>query len=173
MGVGVFYFGRNDLQKNLADYDLAFRSITRQLVSQTPDSFGLYQGILDNDEIGVQDIDGSSDILEAIKSVFDRMVVVLDGVDATNERGLARLLHLLFKFSRIPSLKVLMTSRSRVPDRLKDYGISEVEARPPDSEIALYFAKYIDVSPVNYEVLDESHTKLFPYQKFIDISNGL
>ncbi|KAJ4019665.1 hypothetical protein NW766_003422 [Fusarium irregulare] len=101
------------------------------------------------------------------------MVVVLDGVDATNNRGLAQLLHLLLKFSRIPSLRLLMTSRSGVPDRLKDYGLSEVEARPPDSDIALYFAKCIDESPINYEVLDESHTKLFPYQKFIDISNGL
>ena len=173
MGVGVFYFGQHDVQKNLADYDLAFRSITRQLVSQTPGSLGLYQGILDNDEIGVQDIDGSSHILEAIQIVFDRMIIVLDGVDATNERGLARLINLLLKFSRIPSLRVLMTSRSGAPDRLKDYGISEVEARPPDSDIALYFAKYIDESPVNPQVLDESHTKPFPYQKFIDISNGL
>ncbi|RBR15628.1 uncharacterized protein FIESC28_07269 [Fusarium coffeatum] len=173
MGVGIFYFGQRDVQNNLADYDLAFRSITRQLVSQTPGSLGLYQGILDNDEIGVQDIDGSSDILETIQSVFGRMVVVLDGVDATNERGLAQLLHLLLEFSRIPSLRVLMTSRSGAPDRLKDYGLSEVEARSPDSDIALYFAKYIDESHVDHEVLHESHTRLLPYQKFIDISNGL
>ncbi|KAJ4138741.1 hypothetical protein NW768_002612 [Fusarium equiseti] len=173
MGVGVFYFGRNDLQYNLADYDLAFRSIIRQLASQTPDSLALWQDILDDEEVGVEDLTGTTDILEKMLNAFEKMVVVLDGVDATNETGLSELLDLLLNEKKIPSLRVLMTSRSRAPVALKDFGISEVEARPPDSDIALYFARYIDESPVNPEVLDESHTKLFPYQRFVEISHEL
>ncbi|KAH7183584.1 uncharacterized protein B0J16DRAFT_307923, partial [Fusarium flagelliforme] len=175
MGVGVFYFGRNDQQYNLADYDLAFRSITRQLVSQTPNTLGLWQKILDDQDIGVEDVTGTADILEIMASAFDKMVVVLDGLNDMEEEGLAELMELLLYDKKIPSLKVLMTSREPAPDPLwiVDFGLVEVEARPPDSDIALYFAKYIDESPVNSEVLDESYTKIFPYQKFIDISNGL
>lgn len=173
MGVGVFYFGPNDLQCNLADYDLAFRSITRQLVSQTPDSLGLWQSILDDEEIGVQDLTSTTDILEKMANAFEKMVIVLDGVDATNETGLAELLGLLLKDKQIPSLRVLLTSRYRAPDVLKDFGLSEVEARLPDSHIGIYVTKYIEESPVSPEVLDEFDTSLFPYRKFFDISNGL
>jgi hypothetical protein len=172
MAVGVFYFGRNDLQYNLADYDLAFRSITRQLMSQTPH---LWQRIVDDTEIESPGLSETSDMMEKMARTFDRMVVVLDGVDATNESGLEELMHRLFENKNIPSLRILITSRLPTPDALKfiGVGISEIEARAPESDIALYFAKYIDESPVDPEILNETHTKPFPYQKFFDLSNGL
>ncbi|EKJ76545.1 hypothetical protein NXS19_011145 [Fusarium pseudograminearum] len=172
---GVFYFGCSDLQYNLADYDLAFRSITRQLVSQTPDSLGLWQSIVDNEEMETPCLNVSSKIIEKITSTFDKIVVILDGVDATNESGLNDLFHLLFDEKVIPSLKILITSRLPFPNAIDrtDLGISQIEARAPESDIALYFARYIDESPVNAEVPDPARVRLFPYKKFFDLSNGL
>lgn len=173
MGVGVFYFSHNDQQRNIADYDLAFRSITRQLLSQTTDS--LWQMILAVVDVGIEDVNGTSEMLAMMTGAFDKMVVLLDGVNDMNKEALGELLELLFVEKNIPSLRLLITSRQPDFDALwiKDFGLVEVEARPSDSDIALYLSKYIEESPVNPEVLDESHTKLFPYQKFIDISNGL
>uniref|UniRef100_A0A4E9EGL8 Nephrocystin 3-like N-terminal domain-containing protein n=1 Tax=Gibberella zeae TaxID=5518 RepID=A0A4E9EGL8_GIBZA len=172
---GVFYFGRNDLQYNLADYDLAFRSITRQLVSQTPDSLGLWQSITDNEEMETPCLDVSSKIIEQISSAFDKIIVILDGVDATNESGLNDLFHLLFDERIIPSLKILITSRLPFPNALDriDLGISEIEAHAPESDIGLYFASYIDESPVDAEFPDPARVRLFPYKKFFDLSKGL
>lgn len=120
-------------------------------------------------------LDVSSKIIEQLKSTFDKIIVILDGVDATNESGLKDLLHLLFDERIIPSLKILITSRLPFPNALDrtDLGISEIEAHAPESDIGLYFASYIDESPVNAEFPDPARVRLFPYKKFFDLSNGL
>jgi hypothetical protein len=173
MGAGVFYFGHNDLQYNLADYDLAFRSITRQLVSQTPDSLGFWRRIMNNEEIGVEDLAGTSYILENMASFFDNMVVVLDGVNATNETGgtgLAELLGLLLNDKKIPSLKILITSQTKPPKVLETFGLFEIYARAPNSDLSLYLLRYMDESPANPEVPNESHNQSFSYQRLMTIS---
>ena len=173
VGVGVFYFGRNDQQHKLADYYLALSSIARQLLSQIPDS--RWQTILGVLDVGIEDVTSAPDMLGMMTGDFDKMIVVLDGVEDMNNEGLGELLEFLFVENEIPSLRLLITSRQPDFDArwMEDFGLVEVEARPSDLDIALYLSKYIDESPVNPEVLDESHTKRFPYQKFIDISNGL
>lgn len=57
---GVFYLGSNDPQRNLADYNLSFRSITRQLVSQTPVYGDTWRDIMNDRAIGVEDLAGTS-----------------------------------------------------------------------------------------------------------------
>lgn len=144
-------------------------------MSQTPDSLGLWQSITDNEEMETPCLDVSSKIIEKISSAFDKIIVILDGVDATNESGLNDLFHLLFDERIIPSLKILITSRHPFPNALDriDLGISEIEAHAPESDIGLYFASYIDESPVDAEFPDPARVRLFPYKKFFDLSNGL
>ncbi|XEV07490.1 hypothetical protein FSHL1_012777 [Fusarium sambucinum] len=175
IGCGVFYFGRNNLQYNVADYNLAFQSITRQLLSETPDSLRLWTSISYDTDVETPGLKVTSKIIEQMRIIFKKIIIILDGVDATNESGLNELLRLLFNGNMSSPLKILITSRLPSPNALKrtEIGISEIEAGAPESDIALYFARHIDESPVNAESLDPMRVKLFPYKEFFNISNGL
>ncbi|KAJ4247525.1 hypothetical protein NW762_013205 [Fusarium torreyae] len=109
-------------------------------------------------------------------SEFNKFLIILDGVDAATESGLQDLMKTLFgdDIHELP-LRVLITSRASPPDVLKaqNVGVSSIEAHASRMDLGLYIARIIDESPVKPEYLDESHTKLFPYQKLFNMSNGL
>ncbi|KAF9769523.1 hypothetical protein IL306_013055 [Fusarium sp. DS 682] len=173
-GVAVFHFGRHDLQYNLADYGLALRSITRQIVSQLPAESALPTQIFENMEVGTGDIESTAAVLNKLASEFSKMVIILDGVDASNEAGLHELMDILLEGnSQVPQVKVMMTSQNPPSDALtKRFGISTMKCSASDQDLSLYYARAMDEAPVSAEVLDESHTKLFPYQKLMEMADG-
>lgn len=166
-GAAVYNFGRHELQYNLADYNLALRSITRQLVSQLPEESTLPARILETIDDGFGDAETTVAILQMLASEFDRIIIILDGVDSSNEAGLRELMEILLR--KKTRLRIMMTSQSPPSDT---FGMSTITARATDQDLSLYHAKAIDEAPVSTEVLDDSHTRLFPYQKLMDMADG-
>ncbi|EXM18301.1 hypothetical protein FOTG_13576 [Fusarium oxysporum f. sp. vasinfectum 25433] len=170
-GAAVYHFGRHELQYNLADYNLALRSITRQLVSQLPEESTLPAQILETIDDGFGDAETTVAILQMLASEFGRIIIILDGVDSSNEAGLRELMEILLR--KKTRLRIMMTSQSPPSDTLIDtFGMSTITARATDQDLSLYHAKAIDEAPVSTEVLDDSHTRLFPYQKLMDMAHG-
>ncbi|KAF4956265.1 hypothetical protein FSARC_11621 [Fusarium sarcochroum] len=176
VAVAAYHFSRDHVQYNLADYGHALQSTLRQLLSQLPVSSNVLQDFLTNTERPLHWRNNFHDMLKNITSEFDKFLIILDGVDAATESGLQDLMKTLFgnDMHALP-LRILITSRASPPDIFKahDLGVSLIEAHANRMDLGLYIAKAIDESPVNPEYLDESHTKLFPYQKLFDMSNGL
>lgn len=103
------------------------------------------------------------------------MVIILDGVDPTNEDGIRALNSALFSNEHNhPSVRLLMVARS-VPTAtiIRPHPSSLLEARASRGDLALYYCKAIEESLVDPTYLDESHTKLFNYKKLFDMSGGL
>ncbi|KAM0230671.1 hypothetical protein ACHAP5_011306 [Fusarium lateritium] len=173
--VDAFYFGRRDVQRNEADYNLAFRSIARQTVAQLPPESTALQNILKEAELDNGDIYSSYNFIRKVNREYDRMVIILDGVDPTNEDGIRALNRVLFSDNHHhPSVRLLMVARS-IPTapKIRPHPSSLVEARASKGDLALYYCRAIDESPVDPTYLDESHTKLFNYNKLFDMSDGL
>ncbi|KAF4494916.1 Ankyrin-2 [Fusarium agapanthi] len=170
-GAAVYHFGRHELQYNLADYNLALRSVTRQLVSQLPEESPLPAQILETIDDGLGDTDSTVTILQMLASTFCRIIIILDGVDSSNEAGLRELMRSLLKEK--PQLRIMLTSRGP-PSRalFHGFGINTITARATDQDLSLYRARAIDEAPVNVEVLDDSNTRLLPYQKLMDMADG-
>ncbi|KAF5597438.1 ankyrin-2 [Fusarium pseudoanthophilum] len=170
-GAAVYHFGRHELQFNLADYGLALRSITRQLVSQLPERSTLPAQILETIEDGLGDAESTVTILQMLASAFCRIVIILDGVDSSNEAGLRELMKTLLREKM--QFQIMLTSRVPPSHALSDaFGINTITARATNEDLSLYHARAIDEAPVNAEVLDGSHTRPFPYQKLIDMADG-
>ncbi|TXB95931.1 hypothetical protein FocTR4_00016390 [Fusarium oxysporum f. sp. cubense] len=170
-GAAVYHFGRHELQYNLADYNLALRSITRQLVSQLPEVSTLPARILETIDDGFGDAETTVAILQMLASEFDRIIIILDGVDSSNEAGLRELMEILLR--KKTRLRIMMTSHSPPSGTFIDtFGMSTIRARATDQDLSLYHAKAIDEAPVSTEVLDDSHARLFPYQKLMDMADG-
>ncbi|KAF5550959.1 ankyrin-2 [Fusarium mexicanum] len=169
-GAAVYHFGRHELQYNLADYNLALRSITRQLVSQLPENSTLPAQILETIDDGLGDTDSTVTILQMLASAFHRIIIILDGVDSSNEAGLCELIEILLKEKA--QLRIMLTSRGQPSRALSHgFGINTITACATDQDLSLYHARAIDEAPVNAEVLDDSNTRLF-YQKLIDMADG-
>ena len=127
---------------------------------------------MNDSAIGVEDLAGTSDILENISGVFRRMIVVLDGVNSSNENtGLTSLLNFLLNRVDVPSLRILMTTQTGPPEVFDTFDKLEIYAQPPDSDLSLYTLRYIDEAPANPEVPNESHDQPFSYQRLMNISN--
>ncbi|KAG5760329.1 hypothetical protein H9Q69_013530 [Fusarium xylarioides] len=170
-GAAVYHFGRHELQYNLADYNLALRSITRQLVSQLPENSTLLAQILETIEDGLGDTESTVSILQMLGSAFCRIVIILDGADSSNEAALHELLKILLKEKT--QLRIMLASRGPPSQALLDtFGITTITAHATDEDLSLYQARAIDEAPVNSEVLDDSHNRLFPYQKLMDMADG-
>ncbi|KAF5593202.1 ankyrin-2 [Fusarium pseudocircinatum] len=174
-GAAVYHFGRHELQFNLADYSLALRSITRQLVSQLPENSTLAAEVLETIEDGLGDAESTMTILQMLASAFCRIVIILDGVDSSNEAGLHELIKILLEEKT--QLRIMLTSRGPPSQALSDaFGIDTITARATDQDLSLYHAKAMDEAPVSAEVLDEvlddSHATLFPYQKLMEMADG-
>ncbi|CCT72683.1 uncharacterized protein FFUJ_12574 [Fusarium fujikuroi IMI 58289] len=170
-GAAVYHFGRHELQFNLADYNLALRSITRQLVSQLSEKSTFPIQVLETIDDGLGDAVSAVTILQLLASEFRRIVIILDGVDSSNEVGLRELMELLLKEKT--QLQMMLTSRDPPSHALSNaFGINTIVARATDEDLSLYHARAIDEAPVGAEVLDDSHTKLFPYQKLMEMADG-
>lgn len=170
-GAAVYHFGRHELQFNLADYNLALRSITRQLVSQLSEESPLPAQVLEIIDDGLGDAESTVTILQLLASEFRRIVIILDGVDSSNEVGLRELMELLLKAKT--QLQIMLTSRDPPSHALSDaFGINMITARAADEDLSLYHARAIDEAPVSAEVQDDSHTRLFPYQKLMEMADG-
>ncbi|KAM0196050.1 hypothetical protein ACHAPI_006068 [Fusarium lateritium] len=173
--VGAFYFSRRDVQRNKADYNHAFRSIARQTVAQLLPESAALQSILEEADLDNCDVYSSYKFIRKVNHEHDRMVIILDGVDPTNEDGILALHHVLFPDNHDhPSVRLLMVARS-VPTAMtiRPHPSSLIEARASNGDLALYYGRAIDESPVDPAYLDESHTKLFNYNKSFNMSNGL
>ncbi|KAH7151113.1 hypothetical protein DER46DRAFT_628970 [Fusarium sp. MPI-SDFR-AT-0072] len=170
-GAAVYHFGRHELQYNLADYNLALRSITRQFVSQLAEESTLPARILETIDDGFGDAETTVAILQMLASGFSRIIIILDGVDSSNEAGLHELMEVLLR--KKTRLRIMMAGRSPPSDVLIDiFGISTITARATDQDLSLYHARAIDDALVDAEVLDDSHTRLFPYQQLMDMADG-
>ncbi|KAF5694019.1 hypothetical protein FDENT_1323 [Fusarium denticulatum] len=170
-GAAVYHFGRHELQFNLADYNLALRSITRQLVSQLPEKSTLPAQILETIDDGLGDAESTVTILQMVASTFCRIIIILDGVDSSNEPGLRELIGILLE-EKI-QLRILLTSRGPPSHALSGaFGINTITARATNEDLSLYHARAIEEAPVNAEVLDDSHARPFPYQKLKDMADG-
>ncbi|KAI1044408.1 hypothetical protein LB505_012905 [Fusarium chuoi] len=170
-GAALYHFGRHELQFNLADYDLALRSITRQLVSQLSEKCTLPAQVLETIDDGLGDAEITVTILQLLASEFRRIVIILDGVDSSNEAGLRELMQLLLKEKT--QLQLMLTSRNPPSHALSNaFGINMITARATDEDLSLYHARAIDEAPVSAEVLADTHTKLFPYQKLMEMADG-
>nr|RBR00449.1 hypothetical protein FVER53263_13859 [Fusarium verticillioides] len=170
-GAAVYHFDRHELQFNLADYNLALRSITRQLVSQLPGKSTLPAQILATIDDGLGNAESTVTILQMLGSAFCRIIIILDGVDSSNEAGLRELLEFLLKEKT--QLRIMLTSRGQPSHALSDaFGINTITARATNEGLSLYHARAVDEAPANAEVLDDSHTRLFPYQKLTDMAEG-
>ncbi|KAI7763226.1 hypothetical protein LZL87_013038 [Fusarium oxysporum] len=170
-GAAVYHFGRHELQYNLADYNLALRSITRQFVSQLAEESTLPARILETIDDGFGDAETTVAILQMLASEFSRIIIILDGVDSSNEAGLHELMEVLLR--KKTRLRIMMTGRSPPSDVLIDiFGITTITARATDQDLSLYHARAIDDALVDAEVLDDSHTRLFPYQQLMDMADG-
>ncbi|KAF5236051.1 hypothetical protein FANTH_11407 [Fusarium anthophilum] len=170
-GVAVYHFDRHELQYNLADYNLALRSITRQLVLQLPEESTLPAQILETIDDGLGDADSTVTILQMLASAFGRIIIILDGVDSSNEPGLRELMEILLR-EKAP-LRIMLASRGPPSRALSHgFGINTIAARATDQDLSLYHARAIDEAPVNAEVLDDSVTRLLPSQKLMDMANG-
>ena len=89
--------------------------------------------------IGVEDLAGTLDILENISGVFRKMIVVLDGVNSSNENtGLTSLLNFLLNRVDVPSLRILMTTQTGPPEVFDTFDKLEIYAQPPDSDLSLH-----------------------------------
>jgi hypothetical protein len=133
------------------------------------------QSILKEEDLEDGDIYSSYKFIRRINYEYDRMVIVLDGVDPTNEDGIRALNSLLFSnYHDHPSVRLLMVARS-VPTAttIRPHPSSLLEARASRGDLALYYCRAIDESPVDPTYLEESHTKLFDYKKLFDMSDGL
>jgi hypothetical protein len=121
------------------------------------------------------DIYSSYNFIRRINYEYDRMVIILDGVDPTNEDGIRALNSVLFSDDHShPSVRLLMVARS-IPTATitQPHPSSSLEARASRGDLALYYGRAIYESPVDPTYLDESHTKLFNYNKLFGISDGL
>lgn len=175
VAVGAYYFGKRDVQHNAADYNLAFRSIARQIVAQLPPTSTALQSIPKEPDLDEGDVYSSFKFIDRVNYEYDRMVIVLDGVDPTNKDGIRALNSVLFSdHHNHPSVRLLMTSRS-VPTvmTIRPHPSSLLEVRGSRRDLALYYCRAIDEHPVDPTYLEESHTKLFDYKKLFDMSDGL
>ncbi|KIL86013.1 hypothetical protein FAVG1_10983 [Fusarium avenaceum] len=96
VAVGAYYFGKRDVQHNAADYNLAFRSIARQIVAQLPPTSTALQSIPKEPDLDEGDVYSSFKFINRVNYEYDRMVIVLDGVDPTNKDGIRALNSVLF-----------------------------------------------------------------------------
>ncbi|CAJ0554564.1 Ff.00g130770.m01.CDS01 [Fusarium sp. VM40] len=175
VAVGAYYFGRRDVQCNAADYNLAFRSITRQIVAQLPSTSTALKSSPKEADPDEGDVYCSFKFINRVNYEYDRMVIVLDGVDPTNEDGIRALNRVLFSdHQNHPSVRLLMTARSLpTAASIRPLPSSVFEVRANRGDLALYYCRAIDESPVDPTYLEESHTKLFDYKKLFDMSDGL
>ncbi|KAF5712513.1 ankyrin-2 [Fusarium mundagurra] len=170
-GAAVYHFGRHELQFNLADYNLALRSITRQLVSQLPENSTLPALILEAIEGGLGDTQSTVSITQMLASAFCKIVIILDGVDSSNEAALHELLKVLLKDKT--QLRIILASRCPPSQALFDtFSIATITARATGEDLSLCHMKATEEAPVFSEVLDLTHTRLIPYQKLIDMADG-
>ncbi|KAF5646020.1 ankyrin-2 [Fusarium sp. NRRL 52700] len=170
-GAAIYHFGRHELQYNLADYNLALRSITRQLVSQLPEKSTLPAQILETIDDGLGDTESAVTTLQMLASSFGRIIIILDGVSSSNEAGLSELMKILLEEQT--QLRIMLASRRPPPQALSDnFGINTITARATDQDLSLYHARAIDDASVNAEVPDDPYTRPFPYQKLIDMADG-
>ncbi|KAF4959141.1 hypothetical protein FGADI_1881 [Fusarium gaditjirri] len=170
-GAAVYHFGRHELQHNLADYNLALRSITRQLVSRLSEESTLPAQISETIDDGFGDVESTVAILQMLPSELSRIIIIFDGVDASNEAGLREMMEILLR--KKARIQIMMTSQRPPSDTLIDtFGMSTITACATDQDLSLYHVKAIDEAPVSAQVLDDSHTSLFPYQKLMDMADG-
>ncbi|KAI6765857.1 hypothetical protein HG530_006927 [Fusarium avenaceum] len=73
VAVGAYYFGRRDVQRNAADYNLAFRSIARQIVAQLPPTSTALQSIPKEADPDEGDVCSSFKFINKVNYEYDRM----------------------------------------------------------------------------------------------------
>ncbi|KAF4336059.1 ankyrin-2 [Fusarium beomiforme] len=173
-GVAVFHFGRRDLQYGLADYGLALSSITRQFVSQLPAESTLPARLLKDIEDGIGEVESTAIIVNKLAFEFSRLIMILDGVDTSNEAGLHELMDIFLERStQVPGVRIMMTSQNPPSNALIErFGIATVEARASDKDLSLYHARAMDEKSASPGGQSDSHTRPFPSQRLIEMADG-
>lgn len=136
----MFYFDDSHPQYNVADFGVAFRSISRQLVAQltdpSADIINLVEGYA---AFGSPDGRKSAGVWNLITSSFDSIVVVFDAVNAAEAALKDMLVYLRGNDIQDASLRILITSRYPPPrSLLRTYSLPTILTRSSDDDLMTY-----------------------------------
>ncbi|KAE8368469.1 hypothetical protein BDV27DRAFT_154024 [Aspergillus caelatus] len=139
-GIAVFYFDDSHPQYNVADFGVAFRSISRQLVAQltdpSADIINLAEGYA-----AFGSLDGSkpTGLWNLIISSFDSIFVVFDAVNASEAALKDMLVYLGGNDVQEARLRILITSRYPSPrSLLRTYELPTIVTRASDNDLMNY-----------------------------------
>ncbi|KAE8377057.1 hypothetical protein BDV26DRAFT_293486 [Aspergillus bertholletiae] len=146
-GTAVVYFDNGHRQYNVADFRVAFRSISRQLVAQFADPPA---DILNQAErcsaFHSMDGDELARLWNLITASFDSVFVVFDAVDASEAAVKDMLAYLGKNIAQNSGLHILITSRSAPPrSLLRMYELPTIVIRANDGDLMTYIIHEMDV----------------------------
>ncbi|KAE8327681.1 hypothetical protein BDV39DRAFT_204701 [Aspergillus sergii] len=157
-GIAVFYFDDAHPQYNVADFGVAFRSISRQLMAQIIDPPA---DILDLAEgySAFHSLDGGkpAGLWSLITSSFDSVFVVFDAVNASEAALKDMLIYLGGNDVQNSRLHILITSRYPPPrSLLRTYELPTVVMRASDDDLMTYIMHELG------DLSDEKHLSSMP-----------
>ncbi|KAE8135353.1 hypothetical protein BDV38DRAFT_284988 [Aspergillus pseudotamarii] len=139
-GIAVFYFDDSRPQYNVADFGVAFRSISRQLVAQhtdpSADIINLAEGYA-----AFHSLDGGkpAGLWDRITASFDSVFVVFDAVNASEAALKDMFVYLGGNDFQDARLHILITSRYPPPrSLLRTYELPTIVTRASDDDLMTY-----------------------------------
>ncbi|KAB8257629.1 hypothetical protein BDV32DRAFT_127216 [Aspergillus pseudonomiae] len=144
-GVAVYYFDDNHPQYNVADFGIAFPSLSRQLAAQLTDSTA--ETFYRAEERSPPSLDDGKRIgfWNLIQSLFGSIFVVFDGVNASEHALKKMLVHIGANNTQDSRLHILITSRYPPPrSLLRAYELPTIVTRASEDDLMSFMVHEID-----------------------------
>ncbi|RGP67468.1 hypothetical protein FLONG3_8489 [Fusarium longipes] len=162
-------FQQNHVQNNLADFNYAFTSVLRQLVSQLSSTSGVLGKLAKMDDIPYPDDDEFHQLLRLVASEFGKVFIVFDGVNSITAAALEALIQAMAPSGSDPSLWVLLASRNAPPAELSASDqILDIPLRAHDSDVKMYITQTLHDIPA--KGLTSRHQELI--QDLVEVFDG-
>ncbi|GAB1206748.1 hypothetical protein APSETT445_005448 [Aspergillus pseudonomiae] len=144
-GVAVYYFDDNHPQYNVADFGVAFPSLSRQLAAQLTDSAAetFYRA---EERSPSPSLDDGKPVgfWNLIHSLFGSIFVVFDGVNASEDALKKMLVHIGANNTQDSRLHILITSRYPPPrSLLRAYELPTIVTRASEDDLMSYMVHEI------------------------------
>lgn len=138
-GIAVFYFDDSHPQYNVADFGVAFRSVSRQLMAQTIDPPTDILNLAEKYSAFYSLDEGESGLWSLITSSFGSVFVVFDAVNASEAALKDMLVYLCGNNVHNSRLHILITSRYPPPRSLiRTYELPTIVTRASDDDLMTY-----------------------------------
>ncbi|RAQ48568.1 nf kappa B inhibitor I-kappa-B [Aspergillus flavus] len=138
-GIAVFYFDDSHPQYNVADFGVAFRSVSRQLMAQTIDPPTDILNLAEKYSAFYSLDEGESGLWSLITSSFGSVFVVFDAVNASEAALKDMLVYLCGNKVQNSRLHILITSRYPPPRSLiRNYDLPTIVTRASDDDLMTY-----------------------------------